>query len=185
MLLMKPLAWVRSALGVWQLKWPTQLCRTGRRSNCSKTGFRTEDYGLCDTPRAAWSSTPNATFLCCARSRNSRFVSHEQLFDFMKFGGFDHCRSSFNWRTKRLRRFRPYFSLRGRVWRRIGRLSDHRQGLPCWNIMASSRRVLHSNTEHLPHPSQVLHSLELNAIQLALADKTCSSAGNRSRNRVL
>jgi hypothetical protein len=29
--------------------------------------------------------------------------------------------------------------------------------------------VLHSNTEHLPHPSQVFHSLELNAVQLALA----------------
>jgi len=29
--------------------------------------------------------------------------------------------------------------------------------------------VLHSNTEHLPHLSQVFHSLELNAVQLALA----------------
>jgi hypothetical protein len=29
--------------------------------------------------------------------------------------------------------------------------------------------VLHSPTAHLPHPSQVFHSLQLNAIQLALA----------------
>src|SRR5258708_2226465 len=31
--------------------------------------------------------------------------------------------------------------------------------------------VLHSNTEHLPHASQVFHALELNAIQIALAHK--------------
>jgi hypothetical protein len=29
--------------------------------------------------------------------------------------------------------------------------------------------VLHSTTDHLPHPSQVFHSLQLNAVQLALA----------------
>src|SRR5258708_36777858 len=31
--------------------------------------------------------------------------------------------------------------------------------------------VLHSKTEHLPHASQVFHSLELNRIQLALASE--------------
>ncbi len=34
--------------------------------------------------------------------RNSKFVSHHQLFEFMKLGGFDHSRNSFNWRVKRL-----------------------------------------------------------------------------------
>src|SRR5258708_39425297 len=34
--------------------------------------------------------------------RNSRFVSHDQLFEFMKFGGVDRSRNSFNWRVKRL-----------------------------------------------------------------------------------
>ena len=39
--------------------------------------------------------------------------------------------------------------------------------------------VMHSKTEHLPHISQVFHSLELNRIQLALASETCCRAGNR------
>ncbi len=34
--------------------------------------------------------------------RNSKFVSHHQLFEFMKLGGFDHSRNSFNWRVRRL-----------------------------------------------------------------------------------
>jgi len=34
--------------------------------------------------------------------RNSRFISHEQLFEFMQYRGIDHSRSSFNWRTRRL-----------------------------------------------------------------------------------
>ena len=31
--------------------------------------------------------------------------------------------------------------------------------------------VLHSNTQHLPHTSQVFHSLQLNSIQVALANQ--------------
>lgn len=34
--------------------------------------------------------------------RNSRFVSHNQLFELMKFGGSDRSRDSFNWRVRRL-----------------------------------------------------------------------------------
>ena len=35
--------------------------------------------------------------------RNSRFISHQQLFEFMQYHqGIDQSRSSFNWRTRRL-----------------------------------------------------------------------------------
>src|SRR6185437_6461597 len=34
--------------------------------------------------------------------RNSRFISHQQLFEFMQYQGIDHSRSGFNWRTRRL-----------------------------------------------------------------------------------
>ena len=34
--------------------------------------------------------------------RNSKFVSHSQLFELMKFGGWERSRDSFNWRVRRL-----------------------------------------------------------------------------------
>jgi hypothetical protein len=103
--------------------------------------------------------------------RNSRFVSHQQLFDFTKFGGFEHCRSSFNWRTRRLLNS-GHLSIcegvfgAGSVVYRITR-----EGLALLEHHGQFTTVLHSNTGHLPHPSQVFHSLQLNAVHLALADK--------------
>ena len=103
--------------------------------------------------------------------RNSRFVSHQQLFDFMKFGGLDHCRSSFNWRARRLvdsghlSICEGVFGAGSLVYRIT------REGLAMLEHHGQFTTVLHSNTEHLPHLSQVFHSLQLNAIQLALAHK--------------
>ena len=103
--------------------------------------------------------------------RNSRFVSHQQLFDFMKFSGFDHCRSSFNWRSRRLLNT-GHLSICERVFgagSAVYRIT--RQGLALLEHHGQFTTVLHSNTEHLPHPAQVFHALQLNAIQLALAEK--------------
>jgi len=103
--------------------------------------------------------------------RNSRFVSHNQLFQFMQYGGSDHCRSSFNWRMLRLVRS-GHLSIcdgvfgAGSVVYRISK-----EGLVLLEHHDQFTTVLHSNTEHLPHSSQVFHSLELNAIQLALAQQ--------------
>jgi hypothetical protein len=46
-----------------------------------------------------------------------------------------------------------------------------REGLILLEHHGQFTNVLHSNTQHLPHASQVFHALELNAIQLALAHK--------------
>jgi hypothetical protein len=103
--------------------------------------------------------------------RNSRFVSHQQLFGFMKFSGFDHCRSSFNWRSRRLLNT-GHLSICERVFgagSAVYRIT--RQGLALLEHHGQFTTVLHSNTEHLPHPAQVFHALQLNAIQLALAEK--------------
>ena len=103
--------------------------------------------------------------------RNSRFVSHNQLFQFMQYGGFDHCRSSFNWRTRRLVGS-GHLSVcegvfgAGSVVYRISK-----EGLLLLEHHDQFTTVLHSNTEHLPHSSQVFHSLELNAIHLALSQQ--------------
>jgi hypothetical protein len=103
--------------------------------------------------------------------RNSRFVSHQQLFEFMKFGGFDHCRSSFNWRTRRLLGYGHLSICQGIFDAGSAVYRITREGLALLEHHGQFTTVLHSSTEHLPHPSQVFHSLQLNRIQLALAHK--------------
>src|SRR5580704_14993900 len=101
--------------------------------------------------------------------RNSRFVSHDQLFEFMKFGGVDRSRNSFNWRVKRLIKYgqldlcREVYGAGSAVYRIA------RGGIALLEHHGQFTSVLHSNSEHLPHVSQSFHSLELNRIQLALA----------------
>ena len=103
--------------------------------------------------------------------RNSRFVSHNQLFEMMAYHCLDRCRSSFNWRTRRLVRS-GHLSIcegvfgAGSIVYRISKA-----GLALLEHHGQFTTVLHSNTEHLPQPAQIFHSLELNSIQLALAHK--------------
>ncbi len=101
--------------------------------------------------------------------RNSKFVSHHQLFEFMKLGGFDHSRNSFNWRVRRL-----LDSGHIGVCQRVcgaGSTVYHvtKDGIMLLEYYGQFTAVLHSTTDRLPHPSQVFHSLQLNAVQLALA----------------
>jgi hypothetical protein len=103
--------------------------------------------------------------------RNSRFVSHKQLFEFMQYRGLDNCRSSFNWRTRRLLNA-GHLSLcenRAGVGSPIYRIT--KEGLAVLEHCGHFTTVLHSRTEHLPHSSQIFHALELNNIQLALGRK--------------
>lgn len=101
--------------------------------------------------------------------RNSKFVSHDQLFELMKFGGFDHSRNSFNWRVGRLLKFGQISACQdihgagGAVYRIT------KEGILLLEYHCQFTPALHSGTEHLPHASQVFHALELNRIQLALA----------------
>jgi hypothetical protein len=101
--------------------------------------------------------------------RNSKFVSHHQLFELMKLGGFDHSRNSFNWRVKRLLDSghvgicQSVYGAGSAVYRIT------KDGITLLEHHGQFTAVLHSNSEHLPHLSQVFHSLELNAVQLALA----------------
>lgn len=103
------------------------------------------------------------------RVRNLKFVSHHQLFEFMKLGGFDHSRNSFNWRVKRLidsGHIGVCHSVYG-AGSAVYRVT--KDGIALLEHHGQFTTVMHSNTEHLPHLSQVFHSLELNAVQLALA----------------
>jgi hypothetical protein len=100
--------------------------------------------------------------------RNSKFVTHQQLFEFMKLCGCDHNRDAFNWRVRRLKTF--------------GHITDcpaiHGLGSAVYQITKAglcllehcghSSVVLNSNTAHLSHLSNVYHALGMNAVQLAL-----------------
>ena len=103
--------------------------------------------------------------------RNLRFVSHNQLFELMQHCGLDHCRSSFNWRIRRLVKSghlsvcEGVFSAGSTVYRIT------REGLLMLEHHGHFTAILHSRTAHLPHTAQVLHALELNRIQLALAQQ--------------
>lgn len=56
--------------------------------------------------------------------RNSKFVSHIQLFELMRFGGWESSRDSFNWRVRRLLKAKFPFGLRRNLWRRFSSLPD-------------------------------------------------------------
>ena len=101
--------------------------------------------------------------------RNLKFVSHHQLFEFMKLGGFDHSRNSFNWRLKRLLDSGHIGICQGVYGAGSAVYRVTKDGLLLLEHHGQFTAVLHSNTEHLPHTSQVFHSLQLNAVQLALA----------------
>ena len=69
--------------------------------------------------------------------RNSRFVSHSQLFELMRFGGSDRSRDSFNWRVERLSLVTSASVVesfaQGRQY-----TGSPEKALSCSNIMASS-----------------------------------------------
>ena len=100
---------------------------------------------------------------------NSKFVSHYQLFELMRFAGSESSGDSFGWRVRRLVKagflstWAGAFGTEGTVYRVT------REGISLLEHYGHFTTVLHSNTKHLPHTSHVFHSLELNRIQLALA----------------
>jgi len=101
--------------------------------------------------------------------RNSKFVSHRQLFELMKYRGSECSPDSFNWRIRRLVKAgclslcKGVFGAGSAVYRITS------EGMNLLEHHGQFTTVLHSNSTHLPHLSQVFHSLELNRIQLALA----------------
>jgi hypothetical protein len=53
-------------------------------------------------PKALWSSRRRETFPLLRQVRNSRFISHSQLFEILQHDSYGSCRSTFNWRVHRL-----------------------------------------------------------------------------------
>ena len=102
--------------------------------------------------------------------RNSRFVSHQQLFDLLRHQGTGSCRGTFNWRIQRLLRTRHISRLEAVTWQGSPIYSIAPHGLMELESQGDFAIALHSGTRHMPHRIQVFHALELNAIRLVLAE---------------
>jgi hypothetical protein len=100
--------------------------------------------------------------------RNSKFVSHRQLFELMSYRGSEHSADSFNWRIRRLLKAGCLALCNGVFGAGSAVYQITREGMTLLEHHGQFTTVLHSNTAHLPHLSQIFHSLELNRIQLAL-----------------
>lgn len=98
--------------------------------------------------------------------RNSRFVAHHQLFEFMQHAT-EMPRRSFNWRIQRL--LKEHLIAICRVTG-VGHFVYHitRQGLIELEHHGHFAAVLNSGTGHLTYLSQAYHALALNSIQLGL-----------------
>ena len=100
--------------------------------------------------------------------RNSKFITHHQLFEFMKFRGHEYSRKSFNWRVKRLLDADLIAVPPGNYGRGGVVYSVTTSGLLHLEDHGEFAAVLNSKTAHLPQPTTVHHGLELNNIHLAL-----------------
>jgi len=103
-----------------------------------------------------------------AQVRNSKFITHHQLFELMMAGRFECSRPSFNWRVKRLLQSNHLSICDGNFGTGVVVYRITRDGLAQLENHGQFAVVLNSATQHLPHLSQAHHALELNAIRLAL-----------------
>lgn len=103
--------------------------------------------------------------------RNCKFVSHQQLFEFLQRDGVASTRGTYNWRVHRLLK-RGYLQIANSVsWRGCPVYSIGRDGLIELETQGQCAMAFNSAVGQKRHPAEVLHALELNAIRLALVDK--------------
>jgi hypothetical protein len=100
--------------------------------------------------------------------RNSTFVSHDQLLQFMTEAGLEHHRRCFNWRVRRfikgahVRKTDPIAPYKGAVY------AITRFGLGVLESYGEGLVSVSSGSRNLPSILQASHFLELNEIYLAL-----------------
>ncbi len=101
--------------------------------------------------------------------RNSRFITHQQLFELMQLAASESSRRSFNWRIQRLLDSNYITVCNGNFGYGAQVYRITRQGLVQLERHGHFASVLNSATQHLPHLSQAHHALELKAVQVSLA----------------
>jgi hypothetical protein len=112
--------------------------------------------------------TPDGDIPVLRQVRNSRFVTHRQLYELLLGEGLVSCRSTFNWRVRRLISIGRISSVATAHWQGSAVYSITPHGLLELESQGDFAVALHSRSRNMPHPVQVFHSLELNAIRLSL-----------------
>lgn len=101
--------------------------------------------------------------------RNAGFISHDQLFALLHYGRLEGSRRGFNWRVHRLLSSRHIHRCEGVEWHGAPVYRITKDGLLQLESHGEFVTALHSGTRRPPDKSRVFHSLELNAVQVALA----------------
>lgn len=101
--------------------------------------------------------------------RNSRFVSHQQLFELLQYDAIASCRSTFNWRIQRLIKTSHIERTANASWDGSPIYRITRTGLLELESHGHFAIALHSRTREMPDRVQVFHALEMNDIRLSLA----------------
>lgn len=101
--------------------------------------------------------------------RNSRFITHQQLFELMQLGASEYSRGSFNWRIQRLLESNYISICDGDFGYTATVYRIARPGLIQLEKHGHFAAVLNSGTAHLPLLSQAHHALELKEVHVALA----------------
>jgi hypothetical protein len=101
--------------------------------------------------------------------RNSQFIGYRQLFALLRYQGFEHLPSSFSWRVRRLLASGHMHACEKISWKGHSVYRITQKGLLELESHGHFVPAIHSQTEHPPHISQVYHALDLNDVQLALA----------------
>lgn len=101
--------------------------------------------------------------------RNARFVSHQQLFELMRLDGLGSCRTTFNWRIRRLLKTGHIQRLMGMNWKRAAIYSITAYGLSEIETQGEFLLAMHSGNRQVPDRVRAVHALQLNGIRLALA----------------
>ena len=103
--------------------------------------------------------------------RNCKFISHQQLFEFLQRDRLEESRSSYNWRVQRLLKRRYLESVTSIRWQGCPVYSITRDGLLELETVGQCAMAFNSATRRRRDQSAVFHALELNAIRLALLGK--------------
>ncbi len=100
--------------------------------------------------------------------RNSRFISHQQLFELLQYDAHVSSRGSFNWRVQRLIKAHQLERLESVSWQGSPIYSITPNGLVELESQGEFAIASHSRTRQMPDRAQVFHALELNAIRLSM-----------------
>lgn len=101
--------------------------------------------------------------------RNARFVSHDQLYELMMLDCFGSCRTTFNWRIRRLLKTGHIQRLANMTWERCRIYFITAYGLSELETRGEFQLAMHSGNRQNADHLRVAHALDLNSVRLSLA----------------